>query len=94
MAKWRIGRWELDKEDLRSFSRFVLAVALLVWAYNLGYNDAMRTVEYVHSVCGPGFAEAHGTTVVIHGALPTVSLPDPLTDINICEHNICDGLVE
>jgi len=104
MRKWKVGPWEITDEDVKSFTRFFLAVALIVWAYNLGYNDAMRTVEYVNKVCGPGSAELIGTTAQINitpegirvpgpGPIPEPYIPNPLTDINNIEHYSDDGVV-
>ena len=83
-TKWKIWKWEFDKEDIRSFSRYFLAVALIIWAYNLGYNDAMRTVDYVNMVCGPGSALQVGHVAEIY----VYPMHNTLTDINIHDTNI------
>jgi hypothetical protein len=102
MRRWKIGGIEITEEDVKSLTRFFLAVALILWAYNLGYHDAIRTVEYVNKVCGPGSARLNGLTAEIYITPEgyridpnTVGIPQPYypIDINEIEANNTDGMV-
>jgi len=55
--------WNMVRKEWKSWTRFFLAVALIVWAYNIGHSDAVRLVEYINQACGPGSATLEGGVV-------------------------------
>lgn len=94
-----IGKWLVTEEGIKSMGRYFLAVALVVWAYNLGYNDAIKTVQYVQDVCGPGAIVLNGNEAQIMVMRPTDGfitgsspLTNPLIHINDLNEDNSDGV--